>query len=64
MRYSVVNGNGCICDRCCEILKPNDAIKMKFLHKDPNDSTGKYITLKSRDLCEECYIDILKEVDK
>ena len=59
MRYSVVNGNGCVCDKCGKALSPDEAIKLKFLVV--KDSTGAYSQINKMDLCKHCYDRMISE---
>ena len=60
MKASVVNGNGCICNKCHTILYPDDAIKLKAFVLA--GSTGEYIVKGKADLCDICYNKILGEI--
>ena len=58
MRLGVVNGNGCSCSICHEILEPKEAIKIKSmrLHSDlEKAATGCYEALGRIDCCKHCY---------
>ena len=63
MRLSVVYGNGCTCTICHKVLVPKEAIKIKAHRLSDNPieaSTGTYITLGKMDLCNDCYLKIIK----
>ena len=64
MRVGVVYGNGCACDKCHKILLPKEAIKIKALKLNEEDSTGKYNTLGKADLCLDCYQEMLTPILK
>lgn len=59
MRLGVVYGNGCTCDKCHKVLIPSEAIKIKALKLNPENSTGMYNTLGKADLCEKCYQELI-----
>ena len=61
MRKSVDGANGASCDICGRILFPNDCIKLKFYKKDPEDQTGLYLTINTRDVCQSCYDNLMKQ---
>jgi len=58
MRMGITNGNGAICDKCGDIILPDERIRLvaKKLSKDANKAySGHETTIGKIDLCKSCY---------